>query len=314
MQPAISVIICTRNPNFSYFNRVLQALRAQTLPVAHWELIIIDNASDLQLAREVDLSWHSYSRCVREDELGILPARIRGIRESQGNLIVFVDDDNVLFENYLEKALEISQMFPMLGAWGGQLIPEFEAEPPTWTKPYWENLAIRQFDRDQWSNKPYEWETTPVSAGGCYRKEVAKKFVDLIQNDFHRPKLGQKGDKLLRCEDLDLAYTSSDLGFGMGLFKDLKLIHIMPSSRFEEQYLLSLIEGNAYSMIMLSFSRGCLPSLLNFRKRLRVNMPWLTHPKTWFLKGRARKFNQAVTRGRVTALREIIKLEQATEA
>src|SRR3989442_702908 len=92
----ISVIICTHNPRPDYLERVLEALKAQTLSSEQWELVLVDNASRDQLSSWVQLSWHPQARCIRENELGLTPARLRGISEAVGKLFVFVDDDNVL--------------------------------------------------------------------------------------------------------------------------------------------------------------------------------------------------------------------------
>ena len=93
--PELSVIICTHNPREGILNRVLDALKAQTLPRGRWELLLVDNASKVPLDSQWDLTWHAQARHIREEELGLTPARLRGIRESQGKLLVFVDDDNV---------------------------------------------------------------------------------------------------------------------------------------------------------------------------------------------------------------------------
>ena len=62
----ISVIICTHNPRPDYLRRVLDALKAQTLPKERWELLLIDNASNEPLSGEWDLSWHPHARHIRE--------------------------------------------------------------------------------------------------------------------------------------------------------------------------------------------------------------------------------------------------------
>src|SRR5271170_3727335 len=102
-----SVIICTHNPRQDYLRLTLEGLEKQTLPKERWELLLIDNASKEPLAGKWDLSWHPNARHIREEELGLTPARLRGIKESKGGLLVFVDDDNVLEVNYLETALDI---------------------------------------------------------------------------------------------------------------------------------------------------------------------------------------------------------------
>src|SRR6201984_57194 len=125
-QVSTSVILCTHNPRPDYLGRVLASLRGQTLPVKEWELLLIDNASKQPLAQTVDISWHSCGRHIREDELGLTAARLRGIQEASGELLVFVDDDNLLAPDFLVHATAISARRPDLGVFGaGILQPEF---------------------------------------------------------------------------------------------------------------------------------------------------------------------------------------------
>ena len=118
MPPKLSVILCTHNPRQDYLERTFEGLKCQTLPKEQWEFLLIDNLSDPPLEQICDLSWHPAARVVREEELGILPARVRGFRETSANLILFLDDDNVLSPNYFEEALQIGIRYPFLGAWG----------------------------------------------------------------------------------------------------------------------------------------------------------------------------------------------------
>ena len=95
MVPLLSVIICTHNPYEDYSRRVLKALDLQTLCKDHWELLLIDNASAEPLSEKNDLSWPPPNAWhVREEELGLTPARLRGIRETCADILVFVDDIN----------------------------------------------------------------------------------------------------------------------------------------------------------------------------------------------------------------------------
>ena len=129
-QVAASVIVCTHNARPDYFRRCLDGLRGQSLSLDRWELLLVDNQSDVPVANAVDVSWQPSARIVREETLGLTPARLRGIREAAGQLLVFVDDDNVLDRDFLETALRVAEQKPFLGAWSGQCRPEFEVSPP----------------------------------------------------------------------------------------------------------------------------------------------------------------------------------------
>ncbi|NMG05954.1 glycosyltransferase [Brasilonema sp. UFV-L1] len=296
MELAISVIVCTHNPRRDYLDKVLTALKSQTLLLEQWELLLVDNASKQLLCAEIDLTWHPNARHVREEQLGLTPARLHGIREAQAEVLVFVDDDNVLDSDYLELALHISKDYPFLGAWGGQIRAEFEVKPPDWTKPYWDHLAIREFERDKWSNL-YQHETAPCGAGMCVRKIVSQKYVDLVCNDQKRLSLDRKGKLLMSGGDSDLAFTSCDIGLGTGQFTSLKLTHLMPANRLKEEYLIKLVEGMEYSHRILDSFRGQMPNLLHSSWKGKL----LEYYRLLQMNPRERRFYQAKRRGYVLA-------------
>ena len=149
-EPSVSVIVPCHDSRGDYLNRVLSALKCQTLPYMEWELVVIDNASDPPLSGWVDVSWHPQGRVLREDTLGLTPARLRRIAESRGDLLVFVDDDNVPDSAYLEKALDISRNWPWIGAWGGSVAAEFEIRPPDYITPI---LGMRKLG-NIWAGRP----------------------------------------------------------------------------------------------------------------------------------------------------------------
>ena len=303
MNPAISVITCTHNPIKDYLEKVLIGLKSQTLPIEKWEFLLIDNASKELLCSKIDLSWHPNARHIREEKLGLTNARLRGIKEARGEILVFVDDDNVLDSNYLENTWQIGRDWSILGAWGGQIKPAFEVEPPEWTKPYWPLLAIREFDTDRWSNLVNQHITTPCGAGLCVRKFVALKYTELICQDSKRAELDRKGDLLTSCGDSDLAFTACDLNFGTGQFKSLVLTHLIPSNRLEENYLLCLVEGMTFSSIILEAFREKIPN--KNRLKQSIYRRTINYFRRLKMESRNRRFYDARQNGMKLAMQEI---------
>lgn len=277
------------------------ALKYQTLPAEQWELLLIDNASNQPLSSVIELSWHPNARHIREEQLGLTPARLRGIKEAVAETLVFVDDDNVLDTDYLEVALQISKDWPILGAWGGHIRADFEETPPNWTKPYWKYLGIREVEQDKWSNLLHQYDTTPCGAGICVRKVVAEKYASLVCNDPKRASLGRKGKLLTSGEDSDLGFTACDIGLGTGQFVSLKLTHLMPPTRLQEEYLIRLLEGITYSHTILESFRGKMPDLpsLSWISKLRIYFG------LWKMTPRDRRFHKASQRGQALAIKEI---------
>lgn len=251
-----SVIICAHNPRPHFLKRVLQALCEQALPRGEWELLLIDNGSAEPLSDRVDISWHPHGRHIREPSLGLTQARVRGIREAKGDLLVFVDDDNVLQHEYLHHARVIAAEHPQLGVWGGKVRLEFEEPPPEWTRPYWPWLTEREVAEDVRSRPEADMASTPHGAGMCVRRKVGLVYRDQLQQSPIRRLLDRKGQALISGGDTDIALTAGDMGMEVGLFARLELTHLIPPERLSEEYLLRLRRGVMTSYWLLQLLRG----------------------------------------------------------
>ncbi len=301
LPPAVTVILCTFNPRSDYLDRTLAALARQTLPTICWEILLIDNASSP--AVQVDLSWHPSARVIREEEIGLTAARLRGIAAARAELLVFVDDDNLLHPDYLSTALALAETSPKLGVWGcGDFTPEWESPPPAGFEEYLRYLAVHKAARDRWSDKPFDYEATPAGAGLCVRTSVARHYAATVAGDLRHKQLGRLGDVLSGCEDFDLAFTAIDLGLATGVFTKLALTHLIPRTRVMEPYLLRLIEGHASSTVRLHFLRdpNFSPPKHGLLDRIRA---WRWQ---WKLKGTARKIYDAHRRGERAAWAAIL--------
>jgi glycosyltransferase involved in cell wall biosynthesis len=245
-----SVIICTHNPRSDYFTRVLERLRDQTLPLNKWELLIVDNASQVPLASSCDISWHTTARHIFEHELGVAYARRRGIQEASGDLIIFVDDDNVLDENYLAEAIKIGQEWPSLGAWGsGCIRGDFEVEPPESFRSW---LPVREVTAPRWSNLAGSHlfgespeEAIPWGAGLCVRMEVAIAYCQFSNESSLQ--------MISRGEDTEIAFVCCSRGLGVGIFPELKITHVIPQRRVGKDYIVRFAEWTTISNTLLRY-------------------------------------------------------------
>jgi glycosyltransferase involved in cell wall biosynthesis len=254
LDPAISVVICSHHPRDDYLHRVLDALKAQTLARDAWELVLVDNASDAPLARAWDLSWHPRARHIREEQLGLTPARRRAISEARAALLVFVDDDNVLGPEYLEHAVSIAGRCRHLGVFGaGTIVPEFERSPVRELRLITPVLALRTVPSERWSNHLGDVVSFPWGAGLCARRDVALRFVDLVQRLNVHGILGRRGKELLCGEDDLFSWASAAAGLGFGVFPQLRIMHLIAAERVDDAYLLRWIRGHAYSHGVLGF-------------------------------------------------------------
>lgn len=305
--PQISVILCAHNPRPDFLQRTLNALRQQTLPASEWELLLVDNASKEPLATRFDLSWHPAARHVREEELGLTAARLRGIKESTGSLLVFVDDDNLLAADYLAAAQQITRTLPVMKVFGGNVTGEFETAPETWMQPYLPLLALRELKRDHWSNDPMRLGFYPCGAGICVDRAVAEVYFEKLKQDPRRKQLGRRGAELTSGEDDDICFTAGSLGHGVGVFTTLSLTHLIPSGRLTEAYLLRLVEGVTYSGYVLAclWQRDVRPPVHSWRWRIGV---WRQQQK---MSEREKRFAEAKIRAEQRAWETIRVMEKS---
>jgi glycosyltransferase involved in cell wall biosynthesis len=248
----LSVIICTHNPDAGRLQRVLDSLRAQTLPDSAWELLLVDNASGPPLAGRLDLSWHAHARLCPEGLLGLTWARLTGLAESSTDLLVYVDDDNVLAPDYLATTQAIATEWPKLGAWSGDITPEFETAPGPELTPYLELLALCPVPQDVWCNFRTA-RCLPRGAGLTVRRTVAEAYERLARTGALRQHLERQGANLSSCGDSDLCFTAINGGLGLGLFHRLRLVHLIPRSRLTIDYLLRLQESMSFSWAVLNY-------------------------------------------------------------
>lgn len=97
---AISIVIPAWNEE-EYIARAIDAIHAQTFPRKNVEIIVVDNAST---DRTADLARiYGADRVVMEPNKGTNYARQRGIDESVGEIIAFLDADCVPPPEWLEK-------------------------------------------------------------------------------------------------------------------------------------------------------------------------------------------------------------------
>ena len=168
---------------------------------------------------------------------------------------MFVDDDNVLSPDYLQRAVALAGDHPFLGD-RAAVLPEFEEPPPEWTRRYWGTICIRGSDKDVWSNLPLLPETMPCGAGLCVRRRVALHYLGLYNRGVRSIMMDRVGHSLASGGDNDLAACACDIDLGVGLFCSLKLIHLMPPQRVTEDYLCRLVEGIEFSGAIFRAERG----------------------------------------------------------
>lgn len=220
---------------------VLERLRSQT-DTEHfpWEVIVVDNNSSdgtAQVVREYQARWPTTStlKYSFEAQQGAACARQRAVEEASGAFIGFLDDDNLPVENWVAAAYAFGQAHPQVGAYGSQIYPQFETEPPAYFKKVACFFAI--FERGSYAScyEPYT-KMLPPGAGLVVRKQAWRENVP------KRLVLNHAGKEAgLASEDLEAVLHIQKAGWEIWYNPDMCIYHKIPPSRLERDYLISLV-------------------------------------------------------------------------
>jgi glycosyltransferase involved in cell wall biosynthesis len=117
----LSLVICTRNraPQLAESLQTLTRLQCEV----PWELIIVDNGSKDQ-TQDVIKNYGERLRpkTVIEPQAGLGRARNRGWALSQGEIVVFTDDDCYPADDFLYSVVRCFEEDPRLGFIGGRIL------------------------------------------------------------------------------------------------------------------------------------------------------------------------------------------------
>lgn len=247
-----SVIVPTHNPEPERLRRTLLAIRAQTLPGARHETILVNNASTSFPAADF------FAHCappnfsvVAEPALGLSAARIRGFATARADVAVLVDDDNVLAPDYLTQVIALFSAYPGVGAIGGKSVPEFAIEPPAWAREFFPLLALRDLGEAPLVSKGLRPPGTtrneypacaPIGAGMALRRAAWKAWTD-ARVASPTALSDRRGSALSSAGDNDLVFCMLRAGWEVAYFPALALTHLIPASRLTAGYLARLNRG-----------------------------------------------------------------------
>lgn len=227
-----SVIFCTYNRE-KYIYNALRSIAEQDFPYQDYELILINNNSTDNteaICKQFQADFPKVDfRYYIENKQGLSYARNRGVKESRGEILIFVDDDATVFEHYLVSIDSLFQSYPDISACGGPIIPVYETEKPKWLSHYTEQLiggALYEGDRI----KPFKNGKYPGGGNSAFRKEVFDKY-GLFNVD-----LGRKGTGLIGAEEKDL-YDRLTCGKEMFYYlPQMGIYHYIPEKKLTDSH------------------------------------------------------------------------------
>ncbi|MEA5468764.1 hormogonium polysaccharide biosynthesis glycosyltransferase HpsE [Spirulina sp. 06S082] len=241
-------------PTYNGENRlplVLDRLRSQikTEEIA-WEVIIIDNNSRDETGKIVQQYQKDWGNLVSleyffEAQQGLAFARERAIQEAKGDLIGFLDDDNIPALDWVYHAVQFAREHPQAGAYGGQIHADFEIDPPLNIDKIIGFFAIRERGEIPNQYRP-EVISLPPGAGLVVRRKVWQDCFSQSSSF-----VGRVGNSMLSGEDAEVLLYMYKQGWEIWYNPNMHLDHKIPAKRLEKEYLLALIHGSCLPLFPL---------------------------------------------------------------
>lgn len=246
------IIIPTYNGASHQLREVLVALQNQQ-HIAHlaWEIIVADNNSKDQtiaLVQELQASWNRPFplRYIHEPKQGQAYARCHGVRVSSGEIMGFLDDDNVPDLDWVKEAYDFGKQHPKAGVWNGKCIAKYyEQEPEPGFEPIAPFLAICDHgDVPQ----QYHW-ALPAGAGLVVRRKAwLQSFREIVLP-------GRTPGAWLGNEDLQISMFLQRDDWEIWYNPKMRIHHYIPKARLEPQKLKLLLEGSGLSGYITRYLR-----------------------------------------------------------
>lgn len=228
----VSVIVCTYNRE-QYIERNLEALSKQSLEKDKYEIIIINNNStdNTESICKSFINNHPEIKIAyfNEQNQGHSNARNRGIKESKGEYLAFIDDDAFVDFEYVKNIVDFFSKNQNVAALGGKIIPIYEVEEPKWMTKYLLPLVAGLDMGD--SPKEFPGMKFPIGANMAYRKEVFNELGNF------NPELGRKGTGLEGGDEKDMIYRIKKADKKVWYVPEVFVEHFIPSARIQSDYI-----------------------------------------------------------------------------
>ncbi|HEX3835256.1 MAG TPA: glycosyltransferase family 2 protein [Solirubrobacteraceae bacterium] len=134
--PRVAIVLCTRDRPAG-LRRTLQALSLQRYP--DFEVLVVDNAPTTNETQVVAESFKGVmpTRYVQEPRPGLSWARNRGIEAADGDVLAFIDDDEIPDPHWLAELVRGFRAAKDVGCVTGMILPaEIETKAQEWFEQY----------------------------------------------------------------------------------------------------------------------------------------------------------------------------------
>ncbi|TXH53495.1 MAG: glycosyltransferase family 2 protein [Bacteroidia bacterium] len=236
----ISVIICCYN-SATRLPATLQHLADQQVPDnIHWEIILVNNASTDDTETVAYQEWKRLGqpvpiRIIYEAQPGIDKARRAGAHLAAYCWIVFCDDDNWLYPDYITSAFHLLKKNPDIGLIGGQGEPVADVQIPDWFEALSGHYAACSL-----GNVKIDLTNHGIWGAGMSGQTTLLKHAMHPSHPLLNP--GRMGSNTAFGDDGEICMRVALQGYRIVYSPELKYKHYIPQQRLTESYRDALLQ------------------------------------------------------------------------
>ena len=266
----VSFVVCTHNGGDRLIAVVGNLLRRYSSSLA--EVVVVDNASTDNAVNGIleNVPSSQPLRVVREERLGLTYARLAGVAAAQGEVVVFVDDDNLLLDGWLEILLEIFWEDPTIGACGGYGIGCL----PSIVVPPWFVSRSAAFAVGSQADEPGDVTDYPghLWGAGLAIRKIAVEH--LLAGGFRFRANDRSGSRLTSGGDTELCFALRLAGWRLWYEPRLVFMHLLSEGRFQGRYLEDLHRGFGAGSVLIDPYEWAVGDTIRFPTRRHRSVGW----------------------------------------
>jgi glycosyltransferase involved in cell wall biosynthesis len=228
----LTVAICTWN-RAALLEQTLSALvDLRVPPGVDWELLVVNNNCTDNTGQVISRYQDRLPlRPLRESQPGLSHARNRAVAETQGDYILWTDDDVLVDAGWLEAYYAAFRRWPEAAAFGGRVEPWLAGNPPDWLKEVFPRVAYAFAAIDLGDQAlPLNADRLPFGANMAIRTVEQKKLL-------FDPQLGVSPQRRMGGEETDLLLSILGEGKTGWWVPEARVRHYIPEHRQTVAYL-----------------------------------------------------------------------------
>ena len=217
----LTIIICTYNRN-NILRLCLNSISAQSINPINFNVVIVNNYDCPKVSAEIRtlIIGSPNISLVEEKRAGLSIARNSGAYFSKTKWVAYLDDDCIVPEDFVEKALDIIK-WDKYDCFGGHINSWWHYSKPRWMKPTF-GTKPKLSDQEVVLKEDYNW------GGNIFFKKEMLLAIGGFDED-----IGMKKNKIGYSAENRVQIKMKEIGHRIGYILSLSVNHLVAPHKYK---------------------------------------------------------------------------------